>query len=305
MTDHDEYSAFTVRLAVPREGPWAEWNPKTAPHLAIVGATGSGKTIAIHNVIQHLAQAGWRTWLIDGQRIEFIGYRDWPNVELLAQSVDHQIRVLKLAHDTMEARYDLIQKGRVKVEELTPIAVVVDELGVLLEFIRSRYQETKAENMPTSPPALEWIANIARLGRSAKIHLVVSLQRPDPSILGGEMQGNFPARLSMGNLDSQEASMVMWGDPEVGVSVPDRPRESGVVLVDGTPQIVQARFTPTPGGDHSDKEQQMLEAMLPAVEKHPRRLIAALPAGAAPSWQQILDADVLDSRENPVEFPIV
>lgn len=305
MTEHDEYSAFTIPLGDTESGAGATWKPRTAPHLAIVGAAGAGKTVATHGVIQSLAQAGWRTWLIDGKRVEFNGYRNWPNVEFLANELDHQIRVLKIAHETMEARYDLIEKGEVKVADLAPIAVVIDELSAFLMRVKDRYQDTKAQGMPTAHPALSWIQDIARLGRTAKIHLVVSLQRPDASITGGEMWDNFGARVSFGNLLSKEASMMMWGDPEVGLTVPAHPKGRGVALVDGKPQIIQGRFTPTPGEEHSEDHEQMLVDMLPAVTKHPRRLIATLPAGAAPSWQQILDADVLDSRENPVEFPIV
>ena len=87
--------------------------PRRDAHLLIIGGTGGGKTICEHGVIQRLSQAGWRVWLVDGKRIEFIGYREWADArKLLAQRVDDQIRVLKLAHETMEARYDLIDSRK-------------------------------------------------------------------------------------------------------------------------------------------------------------------------------------------------
>lgn len=306
MSEHDEYRAFTVPLGVPREGPQAVWNPSKDPHLAIVGATGSGKTVVAHGVIQQMAQAGWRVWLIDGKRVEFTGYDNWPNVELLAHSVDHQVRVLKSAYDTLNARYDLINKNAGNVEELTPIFLVIDELSALVEFVSERYSGVRDTTMPIVPQTLKWIADIARFGRAVKVHLVATLQRPDPSIFGGEMWGNF-ARVSMGNLP-RDGSMSVWGDPEIGTSAPVFPggKRGGVALIDGKPELIQAYYTPNPAdANHSDHDQRVIEAARPGAVKHPRRFIADQPEQGQVTWQRILDASVLDSWGEPVTLEVI
>lgn len=306
LVDHKAYSSFNVPLGIGDNGELAIWHPKKDAHLLIIGGTGGGKTIAEHGVIQRLTQAGWRVWLVDGKRIEFIGYRKWSNIELLAQKVDHQIRVLKLAHETMEARYDLIERGLVRIEDLDPIAVVVDELTSLLMAVERRYQETKMKGMPSKDPVRSWAADIARLGRSAKMHLVLGLQRPDANIMGGEMRDNFGGRISLGKLQSKEASMMMWDDPAIGVSVPNI-KGRAVSWVNGHLGMIQGTFTANPDPNHDDYHAGMVEAMRPTVEAYSRKSIAeAQPSEDSEdselNWKDILQASILDDSGNPIEF---
>lgn len=308
LANHQAYKDFIVPLGVGDNGSQATWQPKKDAHLLIIGGTGGGKTIAEHGVIQALTQAGWRTWLVDGKRVEFIGYRNWPNVELLAQRVDHHIRVLKLAHETMEARYELIESGQIKVEDLDPVAIVVDELTTLLMAVKRRYQDTKEKGMPAANPVLEWVADIARLGRTAKMHLVLGLQRPDASIMGGEMRDNFGGRISLGKLRSKEASMMMWDDAAIGVSVPNI-KGRAVAPVNGALGMVQGTYTANPDPNSDDYHPGMVEAMRPTVEAYTRKTIAAPEvsvdedgAEGPMTWTRIIEAKLLDAEGNAVTF---
>lgn len=305
LTSHKAYSEFIVPLGVGDHDNQAIWHPRKDAHLLIIGGTGGGKTIAEHGVIQRLAQAGWRTWLVDGKRIEFIGYRDWRNVELLAQRVDHQIRVLKLAHATMEARYDLIERGKAHIEDLDPVAVVIDELTSLLGAVKRRYQETKEKGMPAKDPILDWVADIARLGRSAKMHLVIGLQRPDTAIMGGEMRDNFGARISLGKLQSKEASMMMWDDPAIGVSVPNI-EGRGVSTINGHPGMLQGTYTANPDPQAPDYHLGMVEAMRPQHQIYSRKTVAdPEPADDKQdeiTWKNIIEADILAEDGAPTDF---
>lgn len=306
LVNHKAYSSFSIPLGIGDNGAHAVWHPKKDAHLLIIGGTGGGKTIAEHGVIQRLAQAGWRTWLVDGKRIEFIGYRGWQNVELLAQKVDHQIRVLKLAHETMEARYDLIERGEIRVEDLDPIAIVVDELTSLLMAVQRRYQETKLKGTPAKDPVLGWVADIARLGRSSKMHLVLGLQRPDASIMGGEMRDNFGGRISLGKLQSKEASMMMWDDPAIGVSVPNI-KGRAVSWVNGSIGMIQGTFTANPDPNHDDYHAGMVEAMRPRVEAYSRKTIDDPEPNEKSedgeiAWNNITEAKILDGEGKPVIF---
>ena len=304
LTSHEAYSEFFVPLGIGNDGAQAIWHPRKDAHLLIIGGTGGGKTIAEHGVVQRLSQAGWRTWLVDGKRIEFIGYRNWPNVELLAQNVDDQIRVLKLAHETMESRYDLIERGKVRIQDLDPIAIVVDELTSLLGAVKRRYQDTKEKGMPAKDPVLDWMADIARLGRTAKMHLVEGLQRPDAAIMGGEMRDNFGARVSMGPLKSKEASLMLWDDPAIGVSVPNV-HGRGVSVINGQPGMMQGAFTANPDPNHDDYHEGMVEAMKPRVQAYSRKTIAEIvPDGDTDSitWSNIISAPIIDENGATVEF---
>lgn len=301
-----DYEHFTVPMAVGDEGAQAGWNPRIDAHLLIVGGTGGGKTIAEHGVIQRLTQACWRTWLIDGKQVEFLGYRDWPNVEFLAQDVDSQIRLIYQAYMTMRERYKLIREQKVRIDELDPIALVIDEVTSLLEFVDERYEETKPKGGKAKAPVLKWLANILRLGRTAKIHLVFGMQRADASILSGEARDNFGSRMTLGKLESKEGSMMIWNDPAIGVSVPKIPGRA-VSRINGVPTMVQSVYTANPDTEHPDYHLGMVHAMRPKHEVYSRKAVAepVAPQGADSeeiSWPHILETKLLDADGNPVEF---
>lgn len=306
MRNDKEYQDFSVPLGIGDDVQQAAWKPARDAHLLISGSTGGGKTVAQNSVIQRLSQAGWRIWLIDGKRIEFTGYRHWPNVEFLAQTVDAQIRLMKLAVDTMEERYELIQMGKVRVSELDPIVLDIDEMAALLKFVKQRYVETKEKGAPPKDPFLDWYGNLMRLARSAKMHIVTGIQRPDADIIPGEIRDNMGARLSAGPLMSKEGSMMMWDDPAIGVQVPKIPGR-GIAYVGGSPGQVQTPFTANPDPFGKDYHQGMVEAQRPQREIYSRKQFAAVAPYVDPegnenpvTWSDIISADIQDADGNPI-----
>ncbi|MGK4422328.1 hypothetical protein ACSLVQ_29180, partial [Klebsiella pneumoniae] len=81
------------------------------------------------------------------------------------------------------------------------------------------YKTVKPKGAPAQAPVLDLLSDLARLARSAKIHILLGLQRPDVEFLGGEMRDNFGARVSFGRLSPQGANM-MWDSFAVGVAIP-------------------------------------------------------------------------------------
>lgn len=306
MRTDKEYQDFSVPIGIGDDAQQAAWKPARDAHLLISGSTGGGKTVAQNSVIQRLSQAGWRIWLIDGKRIEFTGYRDWPNVEFLAQTVDAQIRLMKLAVDTMEKRYELIQMGKVKVSELDPIVLDIDEMAALLKFVKQRYVSTKEKGAPPKDPFLDWYGNLMRLARSAKMHIVTGIQRPDAEIIPGEIRDNMGARLSAGPLMSKEGSMMMWDDPAIGVQVPKIPGR-GIAYVGGAPGQVQSPFTANPDPFGKDYHQGMVEHQRPRREIYSRKQFAEVGPYVDPegnenpvTWTDIISADIQDADGNPI-----
>lgn len=306
MRSDADYRKFSVPMGIGDDEQQAEWKPVRDAHLLIIGGTGGGKTVAESGVIQRVTQAGWRTWLIDGKQIEFTGYRDWPNVEFLAQTVDSQIRLMKLAMDTMQKRYDLIRDGKVRVADMDPIVLVIDEMTSLLEFVKQRYEETKVSKMPAKSPFLGWYGNLMRLARSAKIHIVTGIQRPDADIIGGEIRDNMGARLSTGPLMSKEGSIMMWDDPAIGVQVPKHPGR-GISYVNGVPGQVQTPFTANPNPFGEDYHQGMVEAQRPNKEVYSRKHFAEMEPKVDPegkedpvTWHDIIGAEILGPDGQPI-----
>ena len=135
------------------------------------------------------------------------------------------------------------------------------------------YAQIKVKGDPTKPPTLAEVASLARKARTARIHLVLSTQRPDAEFLGGEMRDNFGFRISMGRLSPQGA-MMMWENPAVGVSLPRaRTGRATATHEDGKPVEVQCYRFPDINADEDSEERQLLESIRPAEARWPRLVI--------------------------------
>ena len=273
--DHASYDKCRIPMGVDEDGHELFWQPSVSPHMLIVGGTGSGKTSAEHTILTELALRKYRVWVLDGKRIEFAGFRDWPNVELVASKVEHQVRMLHAAHDLMEQRYSLIESGKARISDFEPLFLVIDEYATFQARVERWYKSVKPKGGPAKAPVFDLIPDLARLARTAKIHMVLGIQRPDVTFLGGEMRDNFGARLSLGRLSPQGANM-MWDSFGIGVAVPRNKRGRGVTLNDeSNPVDVQTYFTPDPAKVTEDKVDDLafLQKLRAAELVHPRKMI--------------------------------
>lgn len=260
---HDDYKKFVVTYGQTDGEEKVSWSPIDQAHMLVTGGTGSGKTILLIQIINTLTQAGWRTWLIDGKRIEFIGYRGWPNIELLGSRLEHQIKMVHAAHQEMEDRYARIESGEVTVSELEPLALVMDEVTTFLKRVEAWWKHNKPKGYSTKPPILDLLADIARLGRSAKVHLVLGLQRPDTQFLSGEMRDNFPCRAALGRL-SPDGAQMMWGTAGIGTGTPRHIKGRGFsTTIDDRIVETQFFFTPNPDRGHPTYDNDRVNAVRP------------------------------------------
>jgi hypothetical protein len=272
---HASYLMTKVAYCKDEDGNVILWQPSVSPHMLIIGGTGSGKTAAEHTLLTDLALSGWRVWVLDGKRIEFAGFKSWPNVELVASKVGDQVRLVHAAHDLMEERYSLIESGQARISDFEPLLLVIDEYTTFKKRVDRWYKETKGKGGPTQPPVFDLVADLARLARTAKIHMIVGVQRPDVEFLGGEMRDNFGARLSLGRLSPQGANM-MWDSFITGVAIPRNKRGRGVTLnEESNPVEVQTFFTPNPATltDHDAEDWARLDALRPERVAYSRKMI--------------------------------
>lgn len=241
---HSQYTEFEVPIAAAENNLTVTWRPYLQSHALIVGPTGSGKTVILHNMAVACSHAGLRVWVIDGKRVEFLGFRWWPNVEFIAAKVPHQIKLIHDAKKLMDERYDLIEDGKASLADFEPLILIIDEVASLVKRAEGWWTE---QGYKGKPPVKEWLAELGRLARTAKIHLVLGLQRPDVEFLNGEMRSNFGARYSVGRLDPQGALM-MWENAAVGTTVPRSKKGRGfATTLEG--EVVESQFIYSPNPD--------------------------------------------------------
>ena len=188
------------------------------PHLLIAGATGSGKSVALHTMILSILFRATpeevRLILVDPKMLELTLYEGIPHLYhgVVTQPRDAG-QVLKWAVGEMTGRYQLFMENGVRhidaynqlvekrsrsafrakarnggegedLARLPYIVIAVDELADLMITSASRREVE------------DTITRLTQMARAAGIHLIFATQRPSVDVLTGTIKANFPARIS-------------------------------------------------------------------------------------------------------------
>ncbi len=188
------------------------------PHGLIAGTTGSGKSVAIHNIIISLlfrnSPEQLRLVLVDPKLVELTLYNGIPH--LLTPVITEPKKVilaLRWAIKEMERRLEILQASKVqnissyheKVYRPAKHAFVEagspqeEELGLPepLPYIVIIIDEL-ADLMSAYPKELEsCIVRLAQKSRAAGIHLILSTQRPSVNVITGTIKANIPTRVAL------------------------------------------------------------------------------------------------------------
>jgi len=179
------------------------------PHGLVAGATGSGKSVAIHALITSLLYRNgpnqMRFIMIDPKRVELTLYNGIPHL-LTPVITDPKKAIisLKWAAKEMDRRYNILEGEQVRdidsyhktvleparkkksaeqPEAMPYIVIVIDEL---------------ADIMQTYPRELEaGIVRLAQMSRAVGIHLLLSTQRPSVNVITGLIKANVPTRMAL------------------------------------------------------------------------------------------------------------
>ena len=172
------------------------------PHLLIAGATGSGKSVCINNIIlsilYKLSPEKVKFLMMDPKRVELNIYNGIPHLLIpIITDASQAIKVLNWSISEMEKRFKIFAEAGVRnldgyneyvrnmnndTEPLPYIIIVIDEL---------------ADLMLSSPvKAEESLCRLAQMTRATGIHLIIATQRPSVDIITGSIKVNFPSRIA-------------------------------------------------------------------------------------------------------------
>jgi len=170
------------------------------PHLLIAGATGSGKSVAIHSLVVSLlyrnSPENLRFIFIDPKRVELTLYNGIPHLATpVITDPKKAIMSLRWAAKEMDRRYDILEKESVRdidsyhknkkngADSMPFIVIIIDEL---------------ADIMSLYPRELEAaVIRLAQMSRAVGIHLVLSTQRPSVNVITGLIKANIPSRVAL------------------------------------------------------------------------------------------------------------
>ncbi len=185
------------------------------PHLLIAGATGMGKSVAIHSIIVSILYRATpeevNFILVDPKRLEFSVYEQLPHLKTKVvldpkeasmalkwaiYEMENRLKKLALFQSRNIAMYNekirAIKAGKMKrlddwpEDEIVPmpyIIIVIDELADLM-MVASKDVETS-------------VARLAQMARAAGIHLILATQRPSTDVITGTIKNNLPSRIAL------------------------------------------------------------------------------------------------------------
>lgn len=168
------------------------------PHLLVAGATGSGKSVMINDLIVSLlyknGPAMLRLIMIDPKRVELSLYNGIPHLltPVIVES-EKAINALRWSVGEMERRYNVLSEARKRDiasynasrhgEEIMPfVVIVIDELA---EIMAKYGREVEGA-----------IVRLAQMARAVGMHLVVSTQRPSVDVITGLIKANITSRVA-------------------------------------------------------------------------------------------------------------
>lgn len=189
------------------------------PHMLVAGATGSGKSVCINNIIISILMRARpdevKLVLVDPKKVELNAYEDIPHLltPVVTDPKKAAATLQKIVVE-MDKRYDIfkdsgtrniqayneyVEKENKKhpgsIEKMPYILVIIDELADLMIVAAKEVEES--------------ITRITQLARAAGIHLIVATQRPSTDVITGLIKANIPSRISFAVSSSIDSRTIL------------------------------------------------------------------------------------------------
>ncbi|MEK7558427.1 MAG: DNA translocase FtsK 4TM domain-containing protein [Patescibacteria group bacterium] len=273
------------------------------PHLLIAGATGSGKSVTIHAIINSLiyrnSPEDLRFIMIDPKRVELTLYNRIPHLLTpVITDAKKAILALKWAAKEMERRYDILETESVRDIESYHSNIVFPayskhknkkvsdefvELPERMPYIVIVIDEL-ADIMSTYPRELEaGVVRLAQMARGVGLHLILSTQRPSVDVITGLIKANIPARIALqvsSQIDSR--TILDTGGAETLLGAGDMLYISGDM---SKPERIQSAYI---------SEQEVKKVVKYLADQYKDELPTEVTMTDAPSNKSIFEATVDD-----------
>lgn len=185
------------------------------PHALIGGMTKSGKSVLLNIFIVDLIRTNTpeelQLILVDPKQVEFTRYRNIPYLDEdgIITKKDLAIQKLHSLVEEMERRYSLfaetgvneINKYNKKVEVNIPRIVLIFD-----EFADWMLDDEFKKSVSSA------VQSLSGKARAAGIHLIVSTQRPDNTVVVPILRANLGAKFAL-RVDSEKNSKIILDEP--------------------------------------------------------------------------------------------
>ena len=202
--------SFVLVLGESYTGP-VTVNLAHIPHILLGGSTGSGKSVLLKLLLMQALRKGAEVYIAD-----FKGGVDFPKVwhekcrmcfteEDLRYTLDQLAAVLEYRKNAFKALGcpNIDAYNETTEQPLPRLIFACDEVAEMLDKTGADNERKKLLSQIES-----MLSTIARQGRAFGIHLILATQRPDATIIPGQMRNNMDFRVC-GRVDSVLSQIIL------------------------------------------------------------------------------------------------
>nr|WP_323721887.1 DNA translocase FtsK [Candidatus Fokinia cryptica] len=197
------------------------------PHLLMAGTTGSGKSVAVNNMILSIlykyTPEECKFIMIDPKMLELSVYRDIPHLAMpVVTDPRAAVEALRWAVNEMERRYRMM--SILSVRNIAAYNSMIDctDSDEIVKHMQVGFDEEsknpifekvsfKKEKIPyiviivdemadlmlvAGKDVEECIQRLAQMARASGMHIIMATQRPSVDVVTGIIKANFPTRIS-------------------------------------------------------------------------------------------------------------
>ena len=203
-------SDFNLAIGVDVMGNTFRFDIRSAPHLLVAGATGSGKSVFLNSIISQLSQLpNVDLHLFDPKIVELSRFAMGAK-QYYTDPTSIYLALDGLVEEMNERYKTFSQHGARNIEEYSGKInykfIVVDEFG---DLVVGGFEDGKTK---VSKEISRLILTLAQKARAAGIHIIIATQRPSTDIITGTIKANFPTKVAFRTAKAVD-SLVLIDEP--------------------------------------------------------------------------------------------
>lgn len=214
-------------------------NLAKSPHIAIWGATGTGKTTLLFSIIAQCLSNKTILFFIDGKD-EFTSFSNFYPKNRIVSDNQAVLRLLaNICERVLPKRQQYVANKAKQRQELgltgydlrlRPIVIIADEVGSIVASMTSKEKKL----------LIAYLTQLTQKGRSVSIFLVVATQSPSVDVLPQAVRSQFATKILLGSTNGDIQRMAL------GQSVPIDyvDRFTGYYFSDGKTVVPQRFWVP-------------------------------------------------------------
>lgn len=222
-----ETDADRLPYAVAADGRTLFWDlcpTAGTPHFLAEGPIGSGRTSLLRRLVLGAAQRSRQVLICDSLRTEYPDLDRWPTVQI-ASTVTDIVAAIDDTHTEMERRYRAMESG--EAGNFDPLHLVVDSYNRLRPHL-----EKGRRALGERPRTVTQLREIALMGRSARVHLLLGTENDGLEDFGGALRDQFQARCTLGG-EVRPNSLLVGLVPGAGIARDDLGRSVECQVIPG------------------------------------------------------------------------